>query len=79
MKFVEVKELPGRRKYNPLDVYFKDFMAMNIKIAKVDFEGNGYKSMKTAQSTLYNSAKKRGYPITIVVRNNEIYFIRRDM
>lgn len=79
MKFTAVKELPKARKYNPLDVYFKEFMAMNVRIAKVDFEGKGYKTIKTAQSTLYNSAKKRGYPITIVARGDELYFVRRDM
>ena len=79
MKFTAVKELPSTRKYNPLDVYFKEFMAMNVKIAKVDFEDREYTSLKTAQSTLYNSARNRGYPITVAVRNNEIYFVRRDM
>lgn len=80
MKFTEVKEMPkGRTSPKALDVYFEEFMRMDVKIAKVDFTEHKYVSPEVAARTLYTSAKRRGYPIDVHKRDGEVYFVRKDM
>lgn len=79
MKFVEVKEVPGLRSYHNLKVKWDEFMSMNVKVVKIDLDEEEYKSVYTARDTISRSVKNLGYPITVTVRNNEIYLIRRDM
>jgi hypothetical protein len=79
MKFVEVKEVPNKRNYNPLRSKWEEFMAMNIKVAKIDFEGRNYSSVEGARATMAISVKRAGLPITVTRRGDEIYLIRRDM
>ena len=79
MKFVEVKEVPGMRKYHPLKNKWDEFMAMNVKVAKVDLSEHDYKSAAVAHSVMSISIKRFGYPITVTRRGDEIYLIRRDM
>ena len=79
MKFVEVKEVPGVKKYNPLKSKWEEFMAMNVEVAKVDLDIDEYRSVEVARATMATSVKRLGYPITVTRRQNEIYLIRRDM
>lgn len=79
MKFVEVKEVPGVRQNNPLKSKWVEFMAMNVKVAKVDLSEHEYKSATVAQSVMSVSIKRFGYPITVTRRGDELYLIRRDM
>lgn len=79
MKFTAVKEVPGNRTYNPLKSKWDEFMAMNVKVAKVDLDEKEYCSIEVARSVMSVSIKHFGYPITITKRGNEIYLIRRDM
>lgn len=79
MKFVEVKEVPDKKKYHPLKSRWDEFMAMNVKVAKVDLDEREYKSVEIARATMALSIKRLGYPITVTRRNGEIYLIRRDM
>lgn len=79
MKFVEVKEVPGVRQDNLLKSKWVEFMAMNVKVAKVDLSEHEYKSATVAQSVMSVSIKRFGYPITVTRRGDELYLIRRDM
>ena len=79
MKFVKVKEIPGVKKYHPLKNRWEEFMAMNVKVVKVDLDEREYKSATVAAGVMQASIKRHGYPITVVRRGNEIYLIRRDM
>lgn len=79
MKFVKVKEVPEQKKYHPLKSKWEEFMAMNVKVVKVDLDENEYKTIDGARSVMAISVKRMGYPITVTKRGDEIYLIRRDM
>lgn len=79
MKFVEVKEIPGKRENHRLKDKWEEFMASNIKIAKVDLKEDEYASAHVASSVMRISIKHYGYPITVIRRGDEIYLVRRDM
>ena len=79
MKFVEVKEVPDQKKYHPLKSKWEEFMAMNVKVVKVDLDEHEYKSIEVAARTMMLSIRRFGYPITVTKRGNELYLIRRDM
>ena len=80
MKFVKVKEVPEKaRGHKSLLTKWDEFMAMNVKVVKVDFDEDDYKNADIARSTMAMSIKRSGHPITITKRGDEIYLIRRDM
>ena len=70
-------ELP-KRKYHKLEGLLNEFMNMNTKIVKVEFEDE-YKSAKTCRDTFAISAKRYCLPIYAQMNNGEVYLIRRDM
>lgn len=79
MKFVPMESLPGRKQKKPLAVLFKEFIAMNVKIVKVDLNEHDYKSPKIARSVLGLAAKRHCVPVKVCMRDDEIYFVRTDM
>ncbi len=79
MKFVEVKDIPNRKRHHRLKDYWDEFMCMNVKTAKIDFDIYEYSNPDVARSVIANSIKRFGYPIDINKRGNEIYLIRRDI
>lgn len=80
MFYTKIEKLPnGKRRRSNLRVFFDEFMSENIKIAKLNFDDGTYCSAKSAQNTLTQSAKRRGYPIDVEIINGEVYLIRRDI
>lgn len=80
MKFTVVEELPEKRtECKKLHNIFEEFMRMNVKAAKYEFAENEYKSVSSAHGNLYKGARRWGYPIYVVRRSDEIYFVRKDM
>lgn len=80
MKFVEVKEVPEKRcGHHNIGAYMKEFMAMNIKVAKVELNVRDYKKPKYAASSFIDHIKRNGLPIDVCMRKDEVYLIRRDM
>lgn len=79
MKFVPVNELPERKQKKSLKHVFKEFIAMNVKIARVDLTQFDYKSPKVAYSVLGLASKRHCVDIKVHIRNDEIYFERTDM
>lgn len=80
MTMAKVDTMPAKRcsKKCLMDI-FNEFISMNVKLAKVEFEENEYKSVKVADSVLRVAAKRYGVPIKVRMRNDEIYFERRDI
>lgn len=80
MKFTVDEEPTKRRtKCKKLRNIFEEFMRMNVKAAKYEFTENEYKSVSSAGGNLYKGARRWGYPIDVVRRGGEIYFVRKDM
>lgn len=83
MKFIEVTELPktNPNKKNRRGVTrdkLDEFMAMNIKIAKVVLGGDYINSI-SCYNTMSKTARYGCYPISVKMRNGEVYLIRRDI
>lgn len=83
MDFIVVDEVPEQSKRcgrkGILKTKLDKFMDMHTKSAKVVWHEHKY----TCPASCYNSfklaAKRYVYPIDVVMRNGEVYLIRRDM
>lgn len=81
MKFVKVENVPEveRKHYAKLKADWQEFMAMNVKIAKVDLTQYSYKTVAVAAQVMAKSIRTWGFPIDLMKRKDEIYLVRRDM
>ena len=79
MKFVEVKDVPKRNRQKNLQVFIDEFMSANIRCAKIEFKEHEYKNINIARSCIQTAVKRSGAPIYVVKRDDNIYFIRKDM
>lgn len=81
IKFVAIEGLPRRKnKTNGyVDGMLQEFMSMNVKFAKVEFDAKDYKNPASCQSVYYKAIKAGAYPITVKCINKEVYLIRRDL
>lgn len=79
MKFIEVKEVPRKLYRIDLQNHLEEFMRMNVKIVKVDFNEREYKSAETCRTSFLNAIKRGAFPIDVKCVNKEIYLVRRDM
>ena len=68
------------RKKDP-DEIFGEFIAMNVKIARIDIVyGVDYKNIRTAYESLCRaSSSYPEYGVAVRRRNEEIYFVRKTM
>lgn len=78
-KFIKVDEVPDRRNYANLKADWKEFMGMNVKVAKVDLAQYNYKSPIIAATVMARSVKYHGQPIDVIRRKDEVFIVRRDM
>lgn len=79
MRFVKMENgLPKRENFK-LKVLFNEFIAMNVKVSKVELDPDDYKSISVAYSVLGNAARRHAVPVQVRRRNGEIYFVRKDM
>ena len=81
MKFIVVKNVPGVQpsRRHRLKDRFTDFMSLNAKIVKVNLAEGEYSSVTVAYTTLMRAAKKWGFPIKVMKRKDDIYFVRQDI
>lgn len=79
MKFVEVKEVPGAKRNHRLKDMWDEFIASNMKMAKVDLDEDEYSCLSVAASVMAVSIKRYGYPIRLIRRDGNIYLIRKDI
>lgn len=79
MRMVVVKDGVPKRDYFKLKAMFDEFMALNVKVVKLELDEGDYASVYVAMHTIGKSAKTHGYPVKTSVRNGEVYMIRTDM
>lgn len=79
MKFVVVNELPKRCSKKSLKHVFAEFIAMNVKYARVDLTQFDYKSPAVAAQVLGLASRRHCVDIKVHKVNDEIYFERTDM
>lgn len=83
MKFVEVMEIPEpskyRRKRGEMRRDLERFMKKHIKMAKVVYGAEDYSGPVSCCSSYRNACKRWAFPIDVLMRNGEVYLIRRDM
>lgn len=78
LRFTKIEEESIPRKYNKLKAEIGGFLSMNVKVAKIEC-GDDYKNTKAAVGTFRNCIRRYGFPIDVIQRKDEIYFVRRDM
>lgn len=79
MTFTKVEKVPERTSKHRLVAFLEQFMAENIKFAKLNFNEHDYKSAYSAYENMYRANKKNGFPIKVVKRGEEVYLIRTDL
>lgn len=78
LRFTKIEEESIPRKYNKLKAEIGGFLSMNVKVAQIEY-GNDYKNVRVAVTTFRNSIRRHGFPIDVIQRKDEIYFVRKDM
>ena len=85
MILIETKEIPKKKKsrtWHNLCTVFDDFRAMHVQIANVaiDYADGEYTNVYSAYESLRSASKKYpDYRIKVMMRGQEIYFVRTDM
>lgn len=85
MKIVQVDKLPKQKKFRTVSMYhslknfFDEFMAMNIKFARIDIAPKEYASPRSAYESLHKVARQSELPIVVKIVNKELYLIRTDL
>ena len=81
MRFVEVNELPEHIRSTKSNFKHRldEFMAMNIKVARVEFDSSEYNSRESCRGAFVSACKRYSYPIRAVGINGDVYLIRKDL
>ena len=80
MRFTKVNEVPKvRRSQHKLKDDLERFIASGLKIARIDFHADEYKSASVAVSCLSIAIKRHGFNgIKVFRRGNDVY-LQNDM
>lgn len=76
---VDEKVLEKRCKQKQLKYVFMEFINMNVKVAKIDFNEFDYKSIDSAYNNLHHGAKRHCVPVQVTKIGDSIYFVRTDI
>lgn len=82
MTFTQVKKFPTKRGALGSEIvqgYFKEFMKLGIKAAKIAYDADEYSNFHSAYNCLHYAARKWEFPVRVSACKGEIYFIRTDM
>lgn len=83
MRFIEVKELPYQewrnRPRRDMKSILDEFMSMNIKIVRVEFEKGEYASGSTAHTCFKDSVRRYALPILVSYIQDNVYLVRTDI
>ena len=82
MNFVPVESLPDNVEYadhKPIKKYLDEFMAMNVKYARVDFATDEYSDTRSGNTVIRRAAKYHAFPITVKMIGGDTYLIRNDI
>ena len=81
MKLVRVGEIPGRtssnKNRNNVVEVLDNFLASDMKFARVVWEPYGYANIDSARAALYQTRKQQHYRIDIFSRNGELYLAKK--
>lgn len=82
MKLVRVDEIPtpmpANKNLNNVVEVLDNFLASDMKCARVVWEPYGYANVNSARAALYQTRRAQKYPIDIASRNGELYIIKRE-
>jgi hypothetical protein len=83
MQFIEVDKLPifdwiNRTRYETQSK-LEEFMAMNIKYARVVLDEGEYASVNSAYQCIRHAAIRANHPILVSCICGEVYLMRTDM
>jgi hypothetical protein len=74
MRFTKVDEVPKKRAYHRLKDDLERFMQSGLKVARIDFHPDEYKSARVAASVLKAAIKRHGLNgITVIQRGDNVY------
>lgn len=80
MRFVEVAKIPQkiRATNHKLEHELLEFMRMDIKTARVEFDEYEYSSIDSLRVCLKVVCSRIGLPIAVKMNNGEVYLVRSD-
>lgn len=73
MKLIPVESIPIRRRRHPLQELIEEFVSSDTDIVKIDFSDRDYKSPSVCRMCLGVAVKKSGRPITVHIRDGEVF------
>lgn len=79
MKFIEMVNGLPKRENHKLNLLLKEFVRMNVKVAKVDLDKHEYKSTTVARSVISNACKRHCVPVRTKIVDGILYLVRTDM
>lgn len=79
MRLIRMEDGMPKRENFKLRPIFEEFLAMDIKVAKIDLDPGDYKSNSVACNVLRVAAKRHDFPVKVRMRNGEVYFERTDI
>ena len=81
MKLVRVDEIPtpmpANKNFNNVSDILDNFLASDMKYAKVVWQPYGYANVDSARAALYQARRRQNYPLLIMHRNGELYLAKK--
>lgn len=82
MKFIPVEDISnknrGYRYYRSVTKRLEEFLSMDVKLARIEFDPGEYCSSVSAYSPIQRCIKNNRYPINMFMFEGDIYLQRRD-
>lgn len=81
MRFTEYKGDIFKKStgFKRLEAELKEFLKMNVKVAKVTFTKVEYKSVKSCYHSLTKAVARYSLPIDVTTRKGEIFIINKEI
>ena len=79
MRFTEVKEVPNKRVYHKLKDDLERFIQSGVKIVKIEFHKDEYKSATVAARVLKEAVKRHGYTGIMVFQRGDNVYLENNM
>ena len=81
MRLVRVEEIPEVVNHTPkkqVSGMLSDFMASDMKYAKVEIADGEYTRIEYARQSLLQVCARHGYRVDVKTRNGEIYLAKKE-
>jgi hypothetical protein len=86
IRFIPVEELPEKMSGKVQRVsaknchnYVLEFINMNVKMVRIDFDEGDYSNPGSAYRCFFTSVLKYGDPVDVRIRGDGVYLIRKDI